>query len=62
MCNEIAQVVKSNVDKVIIGGKSQIKSAMAHILESVTDKNIVCLDDGAVDMSTSLGMIKVYEF
>ena len=60
--NEIAQVIASGAGKIIIGGKSQIKSAMAYILKKVSDKKVICLDDEKVDMSTSLGMIKVYEY
>lgn len=62
LCGEIEQVAQSSAGKVIIGGKAQIRNAMAVILENVTDKQIVCLDDNAVDMSTSLGMIRVYEY
>lgn len=59
---EIENVLCSGADTVVIGGRSQIKIAMATILESVSSLKVVPLDDTAVSQSTSLGAIKVYEY
>lgn len=61
LSDEIQSIIKDTTDTVVLGGKSQIKKAMAIILKEKTDKNIVELDEKAVDYSTSLGMIKIYE-
>ena len=58
---EIDQVIKSNAKTVVLGGKTQIKNAMAEILRNKDDKKIVLLDENTVDNSTSLGMIRIYE-
>lgn len=62
LCDEILNIIKDASDTVVLGGKSQIRKAMAQILKATTKKNIIELDDKTVDYSTSLGMIKIYEF
>ncbi|MBQ7794130.1 MAG: 2-dehydro-3-deoxygalactonokinase [Clostridia bacterium] len=58
---ELESIVKSDAQKVVIGGKAQIRNAMAHILSEVTDKHITALDDEIVDASVSMGMIRIFE-
>lgn len=59
---EIDSLVKCGGEKIVLGGKSQIKNAMNVILKNVTEKKVVCLSDDAVDNSTSMGLIKIYEY
>lgn len=61
LCDEIEEIIKNDVKTVVLGGKAQIKKAMAVILREKSDKNIVELDEKAVDYSTSVGMIRIYE-
>ncbi len=61
LCDEILNIIKENADTVVLGGKEQIKKAMALILKEKTNKNIIELDEKTVDYSTSVGMIKIYE-
>ena len=58
---EIKNVVKSEAETVVIGGRSQIKEAMAEILKQRSDKKIVLLSEEEVENSTALGAIKIYE-
>lgn len=61
LCSEIDQIIKSDAETVVLGGKAQIKSAMAEILRSRDTKKIISLDKDEVDLSTALGAIKIYE-
>lgn len=58
---EIEQIVSYNAPTVVIGGKKQLKEAMAHILETVTDYNVIVIDDNLVNDSVSRGIIRIYE-
>lgn len=59
--SEIEQVIKCDAETVVLGGKAQIKNAMAEILKSRSEKNIICLDESTVNFSTALGAIRVFE-
>ncbi len=61
MCDEIREIIKSDCETVVIGGKSQIKNAMSEILKRRTDKIIRVIDDSEVDCSVALGVIRIYE-
>ena len=60
--DEINAVLKVKADKVVIGGRKQIKEAMSVILKAVSDKTVVSLSEDEVDKSSSFGMIKIYEY
>lgn len=62
LCDEILNIIEDETNTVVLGGKSQIKKAMALILREKTEKNIVELDEKTVDYSTSIGMVKIYEY
>ena len=61
LCDEIEVIIRDEAKTVVLGGKAQIKKAMAVILKEKSDKNIVELDAKTVDCSTSVGMIRIYE-
>lgn len=62
LCDEILSIAEDNIATVVIGGRKQIKNAMALILRERTNKNIIELDEKTVDNSTSSGIIKIYEY
>lgn len=62
LCPEIECLEKSSAPAVVIGGKSQIRQAMTVLLKQISEKEIICLSDEEVDASTSLGMIRIYEY
>ena len=59
LADEIGQILKTDAKTVVIGGKAQIKKAMAMILKKYSRKEIICLDDSA-ESASSLGMIRIY--
>lgn len=61
LCDEISNIIETDVETVVIGGKEQIKKAIALILREKTDKNIIEIDEKTVELSTSVGMVKIYE-
>lgn len=62
LSSEICSIIRSEAKTVVIGGKHQLKHATAHLTEKFSDKRTVVLSDELVDCSTSLGMIKIFEF
>lgn len=58
---EIDRIIKADAEKIVIGGRLQIKDAMCVILNAMTDKEIVPVLQEVVEKSTSIGMIKIYE-
>ena len=61
LCEEIVSILKEESKTVVLGGREQIKRAMALILDKKSDKKVVELSPEAVDRSTSAGMVKIYE-
>lgn len=61
LCDEIQAIINDGCETVVLGGKSQIKNAMAEILSKRSEKRIVSLSDDEVNNSTVCGAIRVYE-
>ena len=61
-CGEVEKILCSNPRKIIIGGKSELKEALGIILRKNSTAQIVCIDDKKVQISATMGMIKVYEY
>lgn len=62
LCDEIRRVLAYNAGQVVIGGKKQIKEAMALILKKVYTGEVKLVSDEVVDASSALGMIRIYEY
>lgn len=58
---EISEIIKDNCKTVVLGGKSQIKNAMAEILKCKSGKRIISLSETEVANSTVIGAIRIYE-
>lgn len=59
--DEIEEVLRYDVNKIVIGGRKQIKEALKAVIEKVSDKEVVCIADEKVEKANILGMIRVYE-
>lgn len=46
----------------VIGGRSQLKNAMEHILKMRGDMDVVCVPDEAVDRCVPEGAVKIFEY
>lgn len=58
---EIESIIKLKPEKIIIGGKKQIKIAVSTILKNKTDADITVLADEKIDNCVALGAVKIYE-
>ena len=61
LCGEISTVAEIKPSKIVIGGKKQLKEATRILLVNNLDCEIECVSDEKVDVSSSMGMIKIYE-
>ena len=59
---EINTVLKTNPKTVTVGGKKQIKEATVTLLKSTTDAEIISVPDSAVDCSSALGAVRIFEY
>ncbi len=62
IAQEIERIIKANPPPVVIGGKKQLKEATAYLLKESAQSNVVALTDTQVDASSTLGVIKIYEY
>lgn len=60
LCDEIADIL-STTGTVIVGGRSQIRSATVEILRRISDRRIIELNDREVDESVALGAVRIFE-
>ena len=58
---EISKIIEDESKTAVLGGKKQIKNAMAEILQKRDNKKIIVLDENAVDVSTSIGAVRIFE-
>ncbi|MBR5451727.1 MAG: 2-dehydro-3-deoxygalactonokinase [Clostridia bacterium] len=59
--NEIQTIISSKVEKVVIGGRSVLKKALAEIISAKSNVSVTIATDLDVMNSTSLGAVKIYE-
>ena len=62
LADEIDYILSTDTPKVAIGGKKQIKEAMAHLLRTHSEMQVAVIPGSAVDSSTALGAIRIYEY
>jgi len=62
LCGEIMQIAACGAETVVLGGKAQIKNAMAELLRKRTQKHVVVLDEETVDASVALGAVRIFEY
>ncbi len=61
LSQEIEQIIKSDAQTVVLGGKAEIKNPMAEILNARDSKKIILLDENEVAHSTALGAVRIFE-
>ncbi len=62
LSDEISAVGLMNPERIVIGGKRQLREAEAILLEACAKCEAVCLSDDEVDNSTAIGAVKIYEY
>lgn len=59
--NEVDSAIHSSAKKIVIGGKKELRTPLAHLLRKHTKKPIVEVTDEEADNATSRGVIRLYE-
>lgn len=62
LAQEIEALKNCGAKGVVLGGRSQIKNAMAYILKTGTDMDVVSADDESVDSCVPLGAVRIFEY
>ena len=62
LCQEIEYILSIPQEKVIIGGKAQIKMPMEILLKQNSNKEIIALDEEITKTATAKGIIKIFEY
>ena len=62
LCAEVDAIVDASENNVIIGGQKQLKNALSILLQHYSDKNIITLSKEAVDCSTAIGAVRIFEY
>jgi 2-keto-3-deoxy-galactonokinase len=62
LSNEIKAILDTHISKVVIGGNSKLKEATGILLSEQEHMEVVIVSDEEVENSSTLGMIKVYEY
>ena len=62
LSDEIDAILSSSAESIVIGGKDQLKNATAVLLSRLSDKKISTVPAEAVEKSTFIGAINIYEY
>lgn len=62
LSSEIKAILDSGPEKVVLGGKAQLKNATAILLRALSKKEVVTLSDADVDASSCRGVIHIFEY
>ena len=62
MCSEINNIIKFNVEKVIMGGKKQLRLPMEYLIRKNSQKEVVAVGDHLSANAATYGIIKIYEY
>lgn len=60
--SEIEFILSQKQKRIIIGGRKQLKEALAIILEKLSSEEITKVEDAEADFASAFGLIKIYEF
>lgn len=60
--SEIEFILQQNQNRIIIGGKKQLKEAIFVILKKISSAEIIKVEDTEADFASTFGLIKIYEF
>lgn len=61
LSDEIVSILKENPERIVIGGKKQIKIPMEILLNEFSHSEVILVSDLDVNSSSVLGAIKIYE-
>lgn len=62
LCDEVKAVLNTGISKVVIGGNAKLKEATGMLLSKEENLEIVIVSEDEVENSSTMGMIKIYEY
>lgn len=62
LCPEIDEILRYDAKVLIIGGREQLKEALACLLSHTTEKQVIPLTREEVDRSVTLGMLRIFDW
>ncbi len=62
LCDEVKAVLDTGISKVVIGGNAKLKEATGMLLSIEENMEIVIVSEDEVENSSTMGMIKIYEY
>lgn len=62
LCGEIQEILKENPNRIVLGGKRQIKRAIYEILKQNSESEIICVADERAGNAAAVGMVKIFEY
>jgi 2-dehydro-3-deoxygalactonokinase len=60
LCDEIREILSYPADRIVIGGREQLKNALVLLLKQNSDREVIALSQEEVDRSVIRGMLRVY--
>ena len=55
-------MLKTAANRVVIGGKAQIKAAEALLLKRLSEKEVICVSDEAASTAPAVGAVRIFEY
>lgn len=62
LSGEINAVLKTAANRVVIGGKAQIKAAEALLLKRLSEKEVICVSNEAASAAPAVGAVRIFEY
>lgn len=62
LCRDIEYILSLKAEKIVVGGKAQIKNAICELLKISGADLVVSLSDETVLSAVPLGLVKIYEY
>jgi len=60
--DEIKRTIDVPVKQIVIGGRKQLKEAMAFLLCRYAEKTVVCIPDETAENASAMGIVRIYEY
>jgi len=62
LCDEIKLILSMPETKVVIGGRDEIKKALAILIRAASNKEVTVIESDTVSRSTPRGAVKIFEY
>ncbi|MBE6628610.1 MAG: hypothetical protein E7629_06765 [Ruminococcaceae bacterium] len=60
LCGEVGEILRYDAETVVVGGKRQLREALATILNEIGSMRVITLTEDEVQSSVTRGMLRIY--